>query len=135
MEDILKNCKVKPVVNQIEAHIYLQNADLVKFCQNNEIACVAYGPIGAPNRTPLNPEDPVLLEDELVKRLANKYSKSAGQICLKWAIQQNIVVIPKSTTPSRIKENAEIFDFRMSDEDMNELKGLNRDFRIYALKQ
>ena len=77
----------------------------------------------------------MLLEDELVKRLANKYSKSAGQICLKWAIQQNIVVIPKSTTPSRIKENAEIFDFRMSDEDMNELKGLNRDFRIYALKQ
>ncbi len=135
LEDVLKNCKIKPAVNQIEAHIYLQNTDLIKFCQNNEIVCVAYGPIGAPNRTPLNPEDPVLLEDELVKKLAKKYSKTAGQICLKWAVQQNIVVIPKSTTPVRIRENAELFDFIINDDDMNELKGLDRSFRIYALKQ
>ena len=107
LEDVLKNCKIKPVVNQIEAHIYLQNTDLIKFCQDNEIVCVAYGPIGAPNRTPFNPEDPVLLEDELVKKLTKKYSKTPGQICLKWAVQQNIVVIPKSTTPVRIRENAD----------------------------
>ena len=135
LEDVLKNCKVKPVANQVEAHIYFQNHDLIKFCQANEIAVTAYGPIGAPNRTPVNPEDPVLLEDEVVKKMAKKYSKSPGQICLKWAVQQNIAVIPKTTTPSRIKENAEIFDFQISDEDMQELKGLDRNFRIYSLKK
>ena len=135
MEDVLKNCKVKPVVNQVEAHIYFQNSELIKYCQSNEIAVTAYGPIGAPNRTPINPEDPVLLEDPLVLKLAEKYSKSAGQICLKWAVQQNVAVIPKSTTQSRIKENANLFDFELSDEDMQKLKSLDKNFRIYSLKK
>ncbi len=134
LEDVLQNCKVKPVANQVEAHIYLQNEELVKFCQSNGIALTAYGPLGAPNRTPKNPADPVLLEDEVVLQLAKKYSKTPAQICLKWGVQQNIVMIPKSTTPSRLKENIEIFDFMLSDEDMKELKGLDRNFRIYDLK-
>ncbi len=76
-----------------------------------------------------------MLEDELIKKLAKKYNKSPGQICLRWNIQRGIVVIPKSVTPSRINDNINIFDFKLTDDEMEEIKKLNRNFRYYPFPE
>jgi len=80
----------------------------------------------------LQPDDPVVLENPVILDIAKKYNKTPGQICIKWAAQRNLVVIPKSVTPSRIHENANIFDFILADIDMNAIKKLEKGFRYYG---
>jgi diketogulonate reductase-like aldo/keto reductase len=108
LTDVLANCKVKPVTNQFEVHPYCQNTELIEFCQKNGVIVTNYAPLGAPDRGWLQKDDPIVLEDPVILNLAKKYNKTPGQICLRWAIQRDLVTIPKSVTPSRIQENIEV---------------------------
>ncbi|XP_074123915.1 aldo-keto reductase family 1 member D1 [Sminthopsis crassicaudata] len=126
--------KYKPVCNQVECHPYLIQTKLLKFCQSHDIVIVAYSPLGT-NRDPMwvNTKCPPLLEDPLLISLGKKYNKTAAQICLRFNIQRGVVVIPRSFNPKRIKENFQIFDFSLTDEEIKNVEALNKNNRFVQL--
>lgn len=117
--DLYTYARIKPVANQIEIHPYFAQESLVAFCREKQIVCPAYCPLANPNP---GSGDPTPLGEPLILDLAKKYNKSAGQIVLRWGLQLHGVVLPKSTTPTRIAENIDIFDFALSEEDMAAIK-------------
>lgn len=121
LKRLLDTCEIAPVVNQIECHPYLQQHDLKAFCKENNILVESWGPLRRGGS---------LFEEEIITRLATKYKKTPAQIILRWHIQENSIVIPKSVTPSRIKENIDIFDFALSTDDMADIRLLDRDERM-----
>jgi diketogulonate reductase-like aldo/keto reductase len=120
LEEMKKYASEMPAVNQVELHVFLQQPELVEYCRQHNIAVEAYSPLA---HAQVGMDDPVLQE------LAAKHGKTFAQIMLRWCVQQGFVVLPKSVTPSRVKENAEIFDFVLDDEDMKKIAGLDRDLR------
>jgi methylglyoxal/glyoxal reductase len=120
LEDILADCEIKPMVNQVEYHPRLAQNELLLFCKDNGIQMEAWSPL-------MQGE---LLDEPTLVELAEKYGKSVAQIILRWDLQNGVVTIPKSTKQHRIVENANIFDFELSLEDMAKIEGLNEDRRI-----
>ncbi|MFO7869904.1 MAG: aldo/keto reductase [Kiritimatiellia bacterium] len=116
-EQFFKDTGEVPAVNQIEIHPFNTRADLLKYCRGKGIQPEAYSPLARAQR----------MDDELLNRIARKYGRSAAQVMIRWQIQQDIVVIPKSVNPERIRENSAVFDFELSEEDMNAISGLNED--------
>lgn len=119
LESLMATANIKPMVNQIELHPYLTQVENREFAQKHKIAITAWSPLGRGR----------VLEDAVINDLARKYNKSAAQIIIRWHLQNDIVVIPKSVTPSRIAENAQVFDFELSDEDLQLISALHRDER------
>jgi 2,5-diketo-D-gluconate reductase A len=105
-----------PVVNQVEVHPYLTNVAVCFYDREHGIATEAWSPI-AQGR---------VLEDPTITQIAERVGKTPAQVVLRWHIQRGDIVFPKSVTPSRIKENIEIFDFALDFEDMNAITALNR---------
>jgi len=126
--DLLSYAKIKPAVNQIELHPYLQQAALVEFCQYKNIAVTAYSPLGSPGG--LQPEEPVLLGDKVIAGIARKHGKTPAQILIRWAIERNTIAIPKSTDEEHIRSNIRVFDFELSDEDRRVIGALDRKYRF-----
>ncbi|KAL6459927.1 hypothetical protein MHYP_G00316860 [Metynnis hypsauchen] len=126
--------KHKPVTNQIECHPYFTQPKMMEFCKKNDIIIVGYSPLGT-SRDPswVNLESPPLLEDELLVSIANKYKKTSAQVALRFNVQRGVVVIPKSFSMKRIKENFEIFDFSLTDDEMKAIEGLNKNIRFVEL--
>lgn len=125
IENILKNCEIKPMVNQVETHITLQNVFLHEFCESKGIKLEAYAPL-------MSWMIPDMLKNETMISLAEKHSKTVPQIALRWLIQRGIVVIPKSVNKERIAQNFNIFDFELTDEDMTLVYGLNTGKKLFT---
>ncbi|AXI07948.1 aldo/keto reductase [Oceanobacillus zhaokaii] len=121
LERILNECEIVPAINQVECHPYLQQKELKEFCQKHGILVEAYSPL-------MNGRD--VLEDDVVRELAEQYRKTPAQVILRWHLQTGVVVIPKSVTPSRIEENIDVFGFELSEADMKKLATLDRNIRI-----
>uniref|UniRef100_A0AAY5EPN3 NADP-dependent oxidoreductase domain-containing protein n=1 Tax=Electrophorus electricus TaxID=8005 RepID=A0AAY5EPN3_ELEEL len=115
--------KYKPVTNQIECHPYFTQPKMMQYCKQNDIIIVGYSPLGT-SRDPswVNLKNPPLLEDKLLVAIAKKYNKNTAQIALRFNVQRGVVVIPKSFSPKRIKENFEIFDFFLTDDEMRAIE-------------
>ncbi|XP_057630538.1 aldo-keto reductase family 1 member D1 isoform X5 [Chionomys nivalis] len=126
--------KYKPVTNQVECHPYFTQPKLLKFCQQHDIVVVAYSPLGT-CRNPMwvNVSSPSLLKDDLLNSLGKKHNKTAAQIGLRFNIQRGVVVIPKSFNLKRIKENFQIFDFSLTEEEMKDIETLNKNVRFVEL--
>ncbi len=120
LEELKAYATVTPAVNQVELHVFLQQPELIDYCHEHGIAIEAYSPLA---HAKAGADEPVLVE------LAEKYNKSYAQIMLRWCIQRDLIVLPKSVTPSRIQENIDVFDFTLSEEDMAKLAKLNKDMR------
>jgi len=130
IEDVLSKCKVKPVTNQVECHPYLNQTKLLSFCKERGLTITAYSPLGSPDRPWAKPDDVMLLDDPKLKAFADKHSKTPAQILIRWQIQRGVIVIPKSVTPSRIDENASVFDFSLSDEEMETIASFDCNGRM-----
>ncbi|XP_045460147.1 aldo-keto reductase family 1 member A1-like [Harmonia axyridis] len=136
IKKVLEYSRIKPCTLQIELHPYLQQNKLVEFCKKNEILVIAYSPLGSPGLTKFfenfqkKIDRPDILGDSTLKAIAAKYSKTTAQVLLRFFTQNGIVPIPKSTNPSRIKMNIEIFDFQLNDQEMNEIKALDKGQRL-----
>jgi aldehyde reductase len=115
---VLESCSIKPVVNQVEVHPWLNQKKLNEFCRSKDIYLTGYSPLGSPDRPWAKPTDPKLLDDPRLKDLATKYNKSPAQIVLRWVVQRDIITIPKTVNKNRLIENMSIFDFTLSEEDM-----------------
>jgi len=124
IEEILKIARIKPVNLQVQLHLYGQRKELVEYCKKNNITVVAWSPLGAPGRkqgTQLN-----IMNNETLKTVAVKYNKTPAQTSLRYLIQKGIIPIPKSLNPQRQRENFDVFDFTLSDEDVRTLEALDR---------
>ncbi|CAN6697400.1 unnamed protein product [Malus baccata var. baccata] len=117
--DCLAYSEVKPAVNQIETHPYFQRESLVKFCQKHGICVTAHTPLGGAVANSEWFGSVSCLDDPVLKNLAEKYKKTAAQVVLRWGIQRNTVVIPKTSKLERLKENFQVFDFELTKEDMD----------------
>lgn len=120
LENLFARANEKPVLNQIELHPLLTQEKVRAFCKVNDIAVEAWSPIARGN----------LINEPILLSIAEKYGKTSTQIILRWHLQNDVIVIPKSVTPSRIKENADIFNFELSKEDMEKINGLNENKRF-----
>jgi len=117
--DLLKYARIKPATNQIEVHPYFVREHLVEECHRFGIKITAYSPLGSNHEGPL--------QDPLIAELSQKYNRSKAQILIRWSTQRGLSVIPKSANPQRVKENANIFDFEISPEDIKRINGLERE--------
>ncbi|XWS55006.1 hypothetical protein CRYUN_Cryun10bG0137800 [Craigia yunnanensis] len=127
--DCLAYSKVKPAVNQIETHPYFQRDCLVKFCQKHGICVTAHTPLGGAAANTEWFGTVSCLDDPVLKGLAEKYKKTVAQIVLRWGIQRDTVVIPKSSKFERLQENFQVFDFELAKEDMDLIKAADRKYR------
>lgn len=118
----LLNIGEKPVVDQLESHLYLQDRKTVDFLKENNILHQAWGPLSQGKSN--------LLDEEILKEIGDKYGKTPAQIALKWNIERGTMVLVKSTNPNRIKENISLFDFDLKEEDMHTLTSLDKNTRF-----
>lgn len=127
--DCLAYSKVKPAVNQIETHPYFQRESLVKFCLKHGISVTAHTPLGGAAANTEWFGSKSCLDDPVLQGLAKKYKKTVAQIVLRWGIQRNTVVIPKSSKLERLEENFNVFDFELTREDMEIIRSIDRNCR------
>ena len=119
-EALLAQVSIKPVINQVEFHPYFTQEKLRKYLEAQNIYMESWSPF-------MNAQ---ILNDETLNEIGKEVNKSAAQVIIKWNMQHNVVVIPKSVTSSRIEENIDVFDFELSAEQMKRIDDLNKDQRI-----
>ena len=129
----LKNEKLPCEVLQIELHPYLTQTSLVEWCQSNQIYVTAFSPLGSPSYVVFGMDqdlDVGLLNDSDIAKIGAKYNKSNAQVILRWHLQRNYAIIPKSNSIARIKENNDIYDFVLNEDEMKFISSFNRNARF-----
>ncbi len=118
LESILRSATIIPAVNQIEFSPFFYQKNVSDFCTSKNIKVEAYSPLTRSKR----------LNDTLITKLAHKYNKSAAQIMIRWSLQHELIVLPKSSNRDRITENAQVFDFTINETDMLTLDNLHENY-------
>lgn len=126
IKEVLNEMEIKPQVIQVECHPYFPQYELRKITEKNDIKIMSWYPLGGKGNTGK------LFSEPIIEKLANKYNKSSAQIILKWHTQMGFVVIPGSSNPEHIKQNFDIEDFELTDDDMTEINKLDNNKRTYT---
>lgn len=121
MKEALESATIQPVVNQVELHPYLPQDELRAYCATQNIVVQAWSPL-ASNKIPL-------LEESILAQIGKKHGKSPAQVVLRWHLQLGVVPLPKSSNADRQRENFQVFDFELSDQEMQQVNALDRDHR------
>ena len=129
IEDLLKQFKTKPAVVQLETHIFNQQNEMREYLKKYGAFVMSWYPFGGRDNVKL------VLENETVVNIAKAHNKSAAQVVLRWHLQSGFVVIPGASNPDYIKENIDIFDFELSEEEMAQIRALNQDKAFYDLRR
>jgi alcohol dehydrogenase (NADP+) len=132
IRDILANCKIRPEVDQVELHPLLQQPELVAFCAAEGIHMTAWAPLGSSDRPDFvkAANAPVLLENAVIGSIAQKHGCTAAQVLIAWHVNRGISAIPKSVSPSRLRENFAAADIVLSDAAMESIARLNQNYRL-----
>jgi diketogulonate reductase-like aldo/keto reductase len=120
LHTLRNQCEIFPMVNQVEFHPFLIQPELLRFCMHNKIQMEAWSPLTRGR----------LLDNTVIREIAARYDRTPAQVILRWDIQHGIVTIPKSVHRERIVENSQIFDFELSEEDMDSLDALDEGRRL-----
>ncbi|WP_226657919.1 aldo/keto reductase [Pseudalkalibacillus hwajinpoensis] len=120
LEDLLKDAEIKPMVNQVEFHPLLNQKELREYCKQHSIQMEAWSPLAQGK----------LLDHEIVKEIAEQHGKSTAQVIIRWDLEHEVVTIPKSSNPERIKQNFDVFDFELTQDNMRALDELNQNERM-----
>ncbi|ODG91702.1 MULTISPECIES: aldo/keto reductase [Bacillaceae] len=120
LKEVMAHAEIMPMINQVELHPMLSQVELREFLKENSIQVEAWAPLMQGQ----------LFENETLSQIANKHNKSIAQVVLRWHLQNGVVIIPKSIKEHRIQENANIFDFELTEEDMNQINSLNQNLRV-----
>ena len=123
IEELLEICEIKPQVIQVEAHPYFTQDDLRKITDKEDIKIMSWYPLGHGDKN--------LINESVFSELAEKYNKSNAQIILKWHTQMGFIVIPGTKNPEHIKDNFDLFDFELTNEDMEKISKINKNVRYY----
>lgn len=119
LKELLSESQVKPAVNQVELHVFLQQPELIEYCKQHDIVVEAYSPLAHGYG----------IDHPVLAKIAQKHGKTNAQVMLRWSIEVGTVPLPKSVHKERIKENIDIFDFKLDAEDMEMIAGLERNLR------
>lgn len=132
IEALLSYCEIQPDVNQIELHPFMQQQEMLDFCNDKNIVLTAYAPLGSTDRPPVfkAPDEPSLLENPTILEIAKANGISSAQVLIRWAIQRGTTVIPKSVNPGRMKQNLEAASLTLSDDDMQKIASLEKNARF-----
>ncbi|MEE6477824.1 hypothetical protein FKM82_011642 [Ascaphus truei] len=128
--------KYKPVCNQVECHVYLNQSKLQEFCKSKDIVLVAYSVLGSHrDKNWVDLSTPVLLEDSVLASVAAKYNRTPAAVAMRFVLQKGIVVLAKSFSPARLKQNFGVFDFVLTPEDIKTLNGLDKNLHYGPFKE
>lgn len=119
LEELLSECQISPSVNQVECNPFLQQRELLEYCRAHRIQVEAYGPLVRGQR----------MDDAAIVRAARKHGRTPAQVLIRWGIQHELITIPKSARPERIRENADVFGFGLDADDMAALDALDEGYR------
>lgn len=125
LDEILKICKIKPAVLQVECHPYWDQEDLKKRVEKYGTLIESWYPIGHGDKS--------LIDNEVFTKIGQKYKKTNVQVILRWHIQKGNIIFPKSTNPLHIKENSEIFDFKLTEDEMEEINKMGKTKRFFTM--
>lgn len=120
LEDLMQKAEIKPMINQVELHPYLTQKELLAYSKEHQIQMEAWSPLMQGG----------LLDHPILSAIANKHHKSVAQIILRWDLQNGIITIPKSIKAHRIAENANVFDFELTNQEMKQIDDLNQNHRV-----
>ncbi len=134
LQDLLAKANLKPEVNQVEIHPYLQQPELFAYCKENGILLTAYSPLGSPDRPARIKEadEPVLMKEPTIVEIAEKHQVSPAQVLIRWALDMGTIVIPKSVNPVRLKQNLAAPEVTLTQDDMAKIAKLDRNRRYYT---
>lgn len=127
MHDLLAYSRIKPALLQIESHPYLTQEPLLRLCADRGISVTAFSPLGALSYVALDmaTQQESVLEQAVVKAAAERVGRTPAQVVLRWGVQRGVSIIPKSSNPIRLKQNLELFDFALNDDEMKAISALN----------
>ena len=125
IQEILDKCEVKPALIQVESHPYFPRIELNKYLKKHNIVLQSWYPLGGRGNNSI-------MSEKIIESLAQKYNKSNAQIILRWHIQMGYIVIPGARSENHIKENINIFDFKLTNEEMAEISKLNKNEPFYV---
>ncbi len=130
--DVLSYARIRPSVLQVELHPYLTQEKLIKYCEQENIAVTGFSPLGALSYVPIGMAEKKesVLEEEAVAEIAERLEKTPAQVVLRWAVQRGTSIVPKTSQKERLKENLDLFDFKLDEADMQAISSLNQNRRF-----
>jgi alcohol dehydrogenase (NADP+) len=134
--DLISKTTYAPEVNQVELHPFLQQSELLEFCNKNKIVLTAYSPLGSGDRSAqMKAEnEPSLLENNVVSKIAKEHGVTSAQVLISWSLSRGYSIIPKSTNPGRIEQNLASYELELTPENKQELASLDKHFRYVTGK-